>query len=142
NPMPVTTTRLRIRPRSSLLPSAFSLDTPVFRQPVSLCRDWRGERFLAGGAGERLPSDGEERDTGEHAEEPGDPERELIPAGHGANRAGAEGGHRRPELMAGADPPVNHAGVLSPEGLARELYRRRHGRDPVETVEDGEHAES
>src|SRR5688572_15554210 len=104
NPMPVTTTRLRIRPRSGCC-------------PTTLCGD-SGQRLLPGCAGERLPPDGEEHHTGEQAENPRDPERQLIAAGHRADRAGPERRHRRAELVAGADPPVDHARVLAAEGLA------------------------
>ena len=71
--------------------------------------------------------------------------RSRTPAGSRrlrSNRARAESGERRAQLMACADPAVDDAGVLAAERLAGQPHRRRHGRDPVEPVEHREQAEA
>jgi hypothetical protein len=71
-----------------------------------------------------------------------DQESGTIVADAGANRAGRERRHRRAELMARADPSVDHSGIFLTECLRRQLDGRGHGRHPIESVENGEGAET
>src|SRR5688572_8698500 len=84
---------------------------------------------------ERSSSDRQERKTREDAQEPGNPECQLVVAKRRPDRAGTEGRHRRAELVARANPPVDHTRVLAAEGLVGETYRRWNRGNPVEAVE-------
>src|SRR3712207_9248621 len=89
---------IRRPPRSTLFPytTLFRSSTAAERQERQACRD---------------------------AHDAGNPERHLIFAGHRPDRPGAERRHRRAELVARPDPPVDDAGVLAAERLDRKSTR-------------------
>src|ERR1700689_4762054 len=73
------------------------------------------------------------------AQRSGDEERRKIRLQHGARDAGAESGACRAQLMAGEYPPEHQIGLVAAEGFYREVHRRRHGGDPIQSIEQSEY---
>ena len=82
--------------------------------------------------------DADHETCGEQRDQPGRDEGRLVVAEPGAGGAGAPGGDGGAELVGAEDPAEDDADVLASERLGRDRDRRRHGRDPVEPVEDDE----
>src|SRR6185369_7691638 len=98
-----------------------SIEEAYHRYSLNFRHSWRGNQ-------ERTTAHGDEGEAGNEAQEAGGPEGGAVVARDGADRAGAEGGHARAQLMAGADPAVDDAGVFAAEGIGREPHGRWHGR--------------
>src|SRR6266850_4073119 len=111
--------------------------------PLAADYDLKGENRIIGDGrrSERAPPQRQKRGAGQHAQHAGDPEGHLVVAEGGTNRAGAKRGERRADLVARADPSVDDAGVLAPEGFAGQAHGRWDGRNPVETIEHREPSE-
>ncbi len=93
-------------------------------------------RLRRQGRGARL-SQQQDRDGGNHAHQTGNLQSGHIGIEVALEETGAKGGGGCPQLMTGKDPAENKTGLFTAEVFRGKLHRRRHGRYPVQPVEDG-----